>query len=95
MRSCAGSFLSSPAQAHIFDRIIEELLLSVGAGIGYWRGNVKLLMEDVAALQPTIFVAVPRILERVAETGASAVVGGGGGGGCCGGCGGGQRWLWW
>lgn len=41
----------------------------MGAHIGYWRGNVKLLMEDVAELRPTLFVAVPRILERVEDGG--------------------------
>jgi hypothetical protein len=33
------------------------------------QGNVKLLMEDVAALRPTLFMAVPRILERVEDGG--------------------------
>ncbi|PSC75938.1 acetyl-synthetase [Micractinium conductrix] len=53
--------------AHSFDRIIEELALCVGGHIGYWRGNVKLLMDDVTALRPTLFIAVPRILERVED----------------------------
>lgn len=62
------SMISYLTLAHIFGRIIEELALASGAYIGYWRGNVKLLMEDVAALQPTVFIAVPRILERVCDT---------------------------
>ena len=33
------------------------------------QGNVKLLMDDVAALRPTLFIAVPRILERVEDGG--------------------------
>jgi hypothetical protein len=33
------------------------------------QGNVKLLMEDVAALRPTLFIAVPRIIERVEDGG--------------------------
>lgn len=33
------------------------------------QGNVKLLMEDVVALKPTLFIAVPRILERVEDGG--------------------------
>ena len=33
------------------------------------QGNVKLLMDDVAALRPTLFMAVPRILERVEDGG--------------------------
>ena len=61
---CMLSYLTL---AHIFGRIIEELALAAGASIGYWRGNVKLLMDDVAALKPTLFIAVPRILERVCD----------------------------
>ena len=34
---------------------------------GYWRGDVKLLMDDAKVFQPTIFMAVPRILERVSD----------------------------
>ena len=30
---------------------------------------MKLLMDDVAALRPTLFIAVPRILERVEDGG--------------------------
>ena len=36
------------------------------------QGNVKLLMDDVAALRPTLFIAVPRIIERVEDGGKRA-----------------------
>ena len=29
------------------------------------QGNVKKIVEDVAALRPTLFIAVPRVLERI------------------------------
>ncbi|KAI5383451.1 long chain acyl-CoA synthetase 4 [Lathyrus oleraceus] len=58
-------FLSYLPLAHIFDRIVEEAMIWVGASIGFWRGDVKLLMEDIAELKPTIFIAVPRVLDRV------------------------------
>ena len=58
------SLLSYMPLAHIFDRLLEEFALSVGARIGYWQGNVKKLMDDVAAFKPTLFMAVPRILVR-------------------------------
>ena len=61
------SLLSYMPLAHIFDRLMEEFALSVGARIGYWQGDVKKLMDDVAAFRPTLFMAVPRILERVAD----------------------------
>jgi len=32
---------------------------------GAWQGDVKKLTDDVAALKPSLFVAVPRVLERI------------------------------
>jgi long-chain acyl-CoA synthetase len=61
------SILSYMPLAHIFDRLLEELALSIGASVGYWQGNVKKLMDDVAVFKPTLFMAVPRILERVCD----------------------------
>ncbi|CAA6665862.1 unnamed protein product [Spirodela intermedia] len=58
-------YLSYLPLAHIFDRVMEETFLSYGASIGFWRGDVKLLVEDVKELKPTIFIAVPRVLERI------------------------------
>ncbi|KAK2385230.1 Long chain acyl-CoA synthetase 4 [Trifolium repens] len=58
-------YLSYLPLAHIFDRVVEEAMIWTGASIGFWRGDVKLLMEDVAELKPTIFCAVPRVLDRV------------------------------
>ena len=61
------SILSYMPLAHIFDRLLEDLALSIGASVGYWQGNVKKLMDDVAVFKPTLFMAVPRILERVCD----------------------------
>jgi long-chain acyl-CoA synthetase len=58
-------FLSYLPLAHIFDRVAEETMLSIGGRIGYWQGNPKLLLDDVGALKPTIFVGVPRIFDRI------------------------------
>ncbi|KAM7511903.1 hypothetical protein LguiB_010778 [Lonicera macranthoides] len=58
-------FLSYLPLAHIFDRVIEELFISTGASIGFWHGDVKLLMDDVKELKPTVFCAVPRVLDRI------------------------------
>ncbi|KAG8661910.1 long chain acyl-CoA synthetase 4 isoform X1 [Manihot esculenta] len=58
-------YLSYLPLAHIFDRVIEELFISHGASIGFWRGDIKLLLEDIGELKPTIFCAVPRVLDRI------------------------------
>ncbi|KAI3693448.1 hypothetical protein L6452_33283 [Arctium lappa] len=51
--------------AHIFDRVVEELFISTGASIGFWRGDIKLLIDDLKELKPTVFCSVPRVLDRI------------------------------
>eukprot|EP00252_Welwitschia_mirabilis_P006976 TRINITY_DN17953_c0_g1_i1.p1 TRINITY_DN17953_c0_g1~~TRINITY_DN17953_c0_g1_i1.p1 ORF type:complete len:342 (-),score=29.08 TRINITY_DN17953_c0_g1_i1:23-946(-) len=63
--------------AHIFDRVIEELFISKCASIGFWRGDAKLLVDDVAALKPTVFCGVPRVFDRI-YSGMKAKIGAGG-----------------
>ena len=46
-------------------RAIEEAFLARGAKIGYWRGEVKGVMEDLAALKPTLFFGVPHVFAKV------------------------------
>ncbi|XRB05902.1 long chain acyl-CoA synthetase [Pycnococcus provasolii] len=58
-------FLSYLPLAHIFDRVVEEMFLGMGGSIGYWRGDIKLMLEDIAALRPTMFIGVPRVFERI------------------------------
>ncbi|XP_011074379.1 long chain acyl-CoA synthetase 4-like [Sesamum indicum] len=58
-------YLSYLPLAHIFDRVIEECFINQGAAIGFWRGDVKLLVEDIVELQPSVFCAVPRVLDRI------------------------------
>lgn len=40
-------------------------MLYLGASIGYWRGDVKGLVDDIGALRPTLFCGVPRIFDRI------------------------------
>ncbi|KAG4972875.1 hypothetical protein JHK87_029696 [Glycine soja] len=58
-------YISYLPLAHSFDRVIEEIFIWHGASIGFCRGDVKLLIDDVGELKPTIFCAVPRELDRV------------------------------
>ena len=39
------SFLSFLTLAHIFDRVVEEFMLSVGGHIGYWQVRVHRLFH--------------------------------------------------
>ncbi|KAF9151737.1 hypothetical protein BGX20_005337, partial [Mortierella sp. AD010] len=51
--------------AHIMGRVLDTILMSVGGKIGYFRGDILLLLEDVGELRPTFFPAVPRLLNRI------------------------------
>uniref|UniRef100_A0A8C5LP27 Arachidonate--CoA ligase n=1 Tax=Leptobrachium leishanense TaxID=445787 RepID=A0A8C5LP27_9ANUR len=51
--------------AHMFERVVECVVLCHGARIGYFQGDIRLLMDDLKALQPTIFPVVPRLLNRM------------------------------
>ncbi|PPR80522.1 hypothetical protein GOBAR_AA40192 [Gossypium barbadense] len=44
-------YLSYLPLAHIFDRMIEEFFISRGALMGFWRGDVKLLADDIGELK--------------------------------------------
>lgn len=57
-------FFSLLPLAHIFAQQLEMSLLSGGACIGYSSGNVKNLVSDLDALEPTLFAGVPRVYAR-------------------------------
>eukprot|EP00884_Botryococcus_braunii_P002561 jgi/Botrbrau1/12305/Bobra.0205s0004.1 len=59
------TMLSYLPLAHIFDRAMEELFMAKGARIGYWRGKIDGVLEDIQALKPTFFIGVPRVFDRV------------------------------
>lgn len=40
-------------------------MVLLGASVGYFAGDTRKLLDDCAALRPTIFVAVPRVYERI------------------------------
>uniref|UniRef100_A0A452FPC2 Long-chain-fatty-acid--CoA ligase n=1 Tax=Capra hircus TaxID=9925 RepID=A0A452FPC2_CAPHI len=48
-----------------FVKITECVMLCHGAKIGFFQGDIRLLMDDLKALQPTIFPVVPRLLNRM------------------------------
>jgi len=51
--------------AHVYGFISECIVLYVGGSIGYFRGDVTQLLNDIMELKPTIFPAVPRVLNKV------------------------------
>ena len=53
--------------AHVFEQYVMANLFCVGACAGFYGGNVRQLMDDIAELRPTILVAVPRLLNRIRD----------------------------
>ncbi|XP_069872501.1 long-chain-fatty-acid--CoA ligase 1 isoform X2 [Dipodomys merriami] len=51
--------------AHMFEQILLCVMLCHGARIGFFQGDIRLLMDDLKVLQPTIFPVVPRLLNRM------------------------------
>lgn len=58
--------------AHIYGRMIESNIIARGGAIGYWSGDPLRLLEDVQVLKPTMFPAVPRVLNRIYQAGMAA-----------------------
>jgi len=58
-------FLSFLPLAHIFESVVEHSIWAHGGTVGYYSGDVKKVLEDVAALSPTLFIGVPRVFQRV------------------------------
>lgn len=48
---------------HIFERMLHYLYMYVGAEI-HFAESLETIKEDLAASQPTVFTAVPRLLEK-------------------------------
>jgi long-chain acyl-CoA synthetase len=57
-------FISYLPLAHIYERVTEHNALSAGACIGYFRGDILGLVDDMKILRPTKFVSVPRLYNR-------------------------------
>lgn len=51
--------------AHIYERLAEQMCFLNGLRVGFFRGDVKLLLDDIQELKPTVFPSVPRLLGRI------------------------------
>lgn len=64
------SYLPLP---HVFERYVLIGTMMHGAKIGFYRGDPKKLLEDAVELKPTIFLLVPRLVNRIYAKIMSAV----------------------
>ncbi|XP_050928104.1 long-chain-fatty-acid--CoA ligase 1 isoform X2 [Lates calcarifer] len=51
--------------AHMFERVVEGVMLVHGARIGFFQGDIRRLPDDLNTLKPTVFPVVPRLLNRM------------------------------
>ncbi|GMF09176.1 unnamed protein product [Phytophthora lilii] len=65
----AGSvYLSYLPLAHIMERTSLVHSFNVGSRVGFSQGNPLKLVDDIKALRPTVFVTVPRLLNRIYDS---------------------------
>ncbi|KAF0911615.1 hypothetical protein E2562_011232 [Oryza meyeriana var. granulata] len=58
-------YISYLPLAHIYERVNQVALLHYGVAIGFYQGDNLKLMDDLAALRPTVFASVPRLYNRI------------------------------
>ncbi|NXL72111.1 ACSL5 ligase, partial [Leptocoma aspasia] len=51
--------------AHMFERVVQAVIYSCGAKVGFFQGDIKLITDDMKTLKPTLFPVVPRLLNRI------------------------------
>lgn len=51
--------------AHMFERVVQVVVYSCGAKVGFFQGDIRLLPDDMKTLKPTVFPVVPRLLNRI------------------------------
>jgi long-chain acyl-CoA synthetase len=62
--------------AHALTRITEMLTIDVGGTLAFWQGDKDKLIDDLQAVKPTHFPAVPRIFEKIYAQAKSKAGGG-------------------
>ncbi|KAG5554772.1 hypothetical protein RHGRI_012361 [Rhododendron griersonianum] len=58
-------FISYLPLAHIYERANQVTCAHYGVAVGFYQGDNLKLMDDMAALRPTIFCSVPRLYNRI------------------------------
>lgn len=56
------SYLPLP---HILERVMAYALISAGGAIGFFNGQIEKLKDDIKVLNPTFFMSVPRLYNKM------------------------------
>ncbi|GMY27461.1 long chain acyl-CoA synthetase 6, peroxisomal-like [Fagus crenata] len=58
-------YISYLPLAHIYERANQVMSVYYGVAVGFYQGDNLKLMDDIAALRPTLFCSVPRLYNRI------------------------------
>nr|CAB3219802.1 long-chain-fatty-acid--CoA ligase 1 [Phallusia mammillata] len=58
-------YISYLPLAHVFERLLAVQMYYLGGRVGFFQGDIKLLLSDIAELKPTVFAMVPRLINRI------------------------------
>ena len=66
VQTCSNDiWFSYLPMAHIFERIVHAALMVVGAQFWFSSGDLKKMLDELQIVKPTIFGAVPRVMNRI------------------------------
>ncbi|KAI1714218.1 AMP-binding enzyme domain-containing protein [Ditylenchus destructor] len=51
--------------AHMFERVVQAAFYTEGGSVGFFRGDIRGLADDIKTLSPTVLPVVPRVLNRL------------------------------
>ncbi|NP_001166574.1 long-chain-fatty-acid--CoA ligase 5 [Cavia porcellus] len=63
--TCKDVTISYLPLAHMFERIVQAVVFSCGARVGFFQGDIRLLSDDMKTLKPTVFPTVPRLVNKI------------------------------
>jgi len=63
--------------AHTLARMTQMVILDVGGTLAFWRGDPKLVLEDITDVRPTHLPSVPRVFEKIHTKALAGVEDGG------------------
>ncbi|MGH0187331.1 UNVERIFIED_CONTAM: hypothetical protein FKN15_024787 [Acipenser sinensis] len=68
MNSCDAALLERGRNCGVEILQFRDIMVSMfchGARVGFYQGDIQLLMDDIKTLKPTFFPVVPRLLNRI------------------------------
>ncbi|KAI8912660.1 hypothetical protein EDD86DRAFT_269212, partial [Gorgonomyces haynaldii] len=54
--------------SHVYEQVVQSFMTYFGCKIAFYQGDLKRLMDDIAAAQPTYFCGVPRVFVKIHDT---------------------------